>query len=119
MPSYYFVFCRENFKLFHGSSFYHVNLNQVLYPRKGVTYIEIIILLLNSCIGTHSYVFLLHFINFFRLKADQKDAANHLILSVHLQLQNEGFLSTWTNSFVGPWDPSQGAHNPGWCYLGF
>ncbi|XP_042437383.1 mediator of RNA polymerase II transcription subunit 13-like [Zingiber officinale] len=47
-----------------------------------------------------------------RLKADQKDAANHLILSAHLQLQNEGFLSTWTNSFVGPWDPSQGAHNP-------
>lgn len=35
------------------------------------------------------------------------------ILSSHLQLQNEGFLSTWTNSFVGPWDPSQGVHNPG------
>nr|CAD1834338.1 unnamed protein product [Ananas comosus var. bracteatus] len=30
--------------------------------------------------------------------------------------------STWTNSFVGPWDPSQGAHNPGekiklWLFL--
>ncbi|XP_018684609.1 mediator of RNA polymerase II transcription subunit 13 isoform X1 [Musa acuminata AAA Group] len=47
-----------------------------------------------------------------RLKAEQKDAATHLVLSAHLQLQNEGFLSTWTNSFVGPWDPSQGAHNP-------
>lgn len=46
------------------------------------------------------------------LKAEQKDAATHLVLSAHLQLQNEGFLSTWTNSFVGPWDPSQGVHNP-------
>ncbi|XP_008807938.3 mediator of RNA polymerase II transcription subunit 13 isoform X1 [Phoenix dactylifera] len=46
------------------------------------------------------------------LKAEQKDAATHLILSAHLQLQNEGFLSTWTNSFFGPWDPSQGVHNP-------
>ncbi|XP_058103090.1 mediator of RNA polymerase II transcription subunit 13 isoform X2 [Magnolia sinica] len=47
------------------------------------------------------------------LKAEQKDAATLLVLSSHLQLQNEGFLSTWTNSFVGPWDPSQGMHNPG------
>ncbi|KAK3037026.1 hypothetical protein RJ639_031600 [Escallonia herrerae] len=46
------------------------------------------------------------------LKADQKDAATLLVLSSHLQLQKEGFLSTWTNSFVGPWDPSQGLHNP-------
>ena len=44
---------------------------------------------------------------------DQKDAATFLVLSSHLQLQKEGFLSTWTNSFVGPWDPSQGLHNPG------
>ncbi|XP_050879471.1 mediator of RNA polymerase II transcription subunit 13 isoform X3 [Lathyrus oleraceus] len=35
-----------------------------------------------------------------------------LVLSSHLQLQKEGFLSSWTNSFVGPWDPSQGLHNP-------
>jgi mediator of RNA polymerase II transcription subunit 13 len=27
-------------------------------------------------------------------------------------LQKEGFLTTWTNSFVGPWDPSQGLYNP-------
>ncbi|KAK3030497.1 hypothetical protein RJ639_038803 [Escallonia herrerae] len=45
------------------------------------------------------------------VKADQKDAATLLVLSSHLQLQKEGFLSTWTNSFVGPWDPSQGLHN--------
>ncbi|XP_068635779.1 mediator of RNA polymerase II transcription subunit 13 isoform X2 [Aristolochia californica] len=45
-------------------------------------------------------------------KAEQKDAATLLVLSAHLKLQNEGFLSTWTNSFVGPWDPSQGIHNP-------
>ncbi|KAL3614125.1 hypothetical protein CASFOL_042199 [Castilleja foliolosa] len=46
------------------------------------------------------------------LKADQKDAATLAVLSAHLLLQKEGFLSTWTNSFVGPWDPSQGLHNP-------
>ncbi|KAJ0968244.1 hypothetical protein J5N97_025161 [Dioscorea zingiberensis] len=46
------------------------------------------------------------------LKVEQKDAATCLVLSGHLQLQNEGFLSAWTNSFVGPWDPSQGVHNP-------
>ncbi|CAI0421886.1 unnamed protein product [Linum tenue] len=46
------------------------------------------------------------------VKMDQKDAATRLVLSSHLQLQKEGFLSTWTNSFVGPWDPSQGLHNP-------
>ncbi|ONK75293.1 uncharacterized protein A4U43_C03F15350 [Asparagus officinalis] len=46
------------------------------------------------------------------LKSEQKDAATYLVLSAHLQLQNNGFLSTWTNSFVGPWDPSQGIHNP-------
>ncbi|WOL08835.1 mediator of RNA polymerase II transcription subunit 13 isoform X1 [Canna indica] len=47
-----------------------------------------------------------------RSKAEQSDSNNHLILSAYLQLQNDGFLSTWTNSFVGPWDPSQGVHNP-------
>ena len=47
------------------------------------------------------------------MKVGQKDAATYLVLSSHLQLQQEGFLSTWTNSFVGPWDPSQGLHNPG------
>ncbi|KAA8530327.1 hypothetical protein F0562_005036 [Nyssa sinensis] len=46
------------------------------------------------------------------VKVEQKDAATLLVLSSHLQLQKEGFLSTWTNSFVGPWDPSQGLHNP-------
>jgi mediator of RNA polymerase II transcription subunit 13 len=50
-------------------------------------------------------------------KAEQKDAANFAVLSAHLQLQNEGFLSTWTKSFVGPWDPSQGVHNPGAAFL--
>lgn len=47
------------------------------------------------------------------VKVEQKDAATMLVLSSHLQLQKEGFLSSWTNSFVGPWDPSQGLHNPG------
>lgn len=47
------------------------------------------------------------------LKSDQKDGATYAVISAHLQLQNSGFLSTWTNSFVGPWDPSQGVHNPG------
>ncbi|EPS70346.1 hypothetical protein M569_04407, partial [Genlisea aurea] len=46
------------------------------------------------------------------LKSDQHDAASVAVLLAHLQLQKEGFLSTWTNSFVGPWDPSQGLHNP-------
>ncbi|KAF8398564.1 hypothetical protein HHK36_017495 [Tetracentron sinense] len=46
------------------------------------------------------------------VKGEQKDAATLLVLSSHLQLQKEGFLSTWTSSFVGPWDPSQGMHNP-------
>ncbi|XWS57231.1 hypothetical protein CRYUN_Cryun09bG0156200 [Craigia yunnanensis] len=46
------------------------------------------------------------------LKVEQKDAATLLVLASHLQLQKEGFLSAWTNSFVGPWDPSQGLHNP-------
>ncbi|KAF3953058.1 hypothetical protein CMV_021455 [Castanea mollissima] len=46
------------------------------------------------------------------VKVEQKDTATLLVLSSHLQLQKEGFLSTWTNSFVGPWDPSQGLHNP-------
>ncbi|KAL4343391.1 mediator of RNA polymerase II transcription subunit 13 [Arachis ipaensis] len=45
-------------------------------------------------------------------KVDQKDAAMLAVISSHLQLQKEGFLSAWTNSFVGPWDPSQGLHNP-------
>ncbi|XP_057836995.2 mediator of RNA polymerase II transcription subunit 13 isoform X1 [Cryptomeria japonica] len=43
---------------------------------------------------------------------DRKDAATFLVLSAHAHLQNEDSLSTWTNSFVGPWDPSQGIHNP-------
>lgn len=46
------------------------------------------------------------------LKVDQKDAATLVVLSSQQQLQKEGFLSTWTNCFVGPWDPSQGLHNP-------
>ncbi|KAG0487445.1 hypothetical protein HPP92_009540 [Vanilla planifolia] len=45
-------------------------------------------------------------------KAEIKDAATCSVLAAHLQLQSDGFLSTWTNSFVGPWDPSQGVHNP-------
>ncbi|KAJ8443319.1 hypothetical protein Cgig2_015800 [Carnegiea gigantea] len=48
----------------------------------------------------------------FSFKAVQKETATLEVLSSHLQLQKEGFLSTWTNSFVGPWDPSQGIHNP-------
>lgn len=47
------------------------------------------------------------------VKSETKDSATFLVLSSHLQLQKKGFLSTWTNSFVGPWDPSQGLHNPG------
>ncbi|CAH8358840.1 unnamed protein product [Eruca vesicaria subsp. sativa] len=45
-------------------------------------------------------------------RAEQNDVATYLVLSSHLLLQKEGFLSTWTNSFVGPWDPSQGLYNP-------
>jgi len=51
--------------------------------------------------------------SYFSSKAEQKDALNTIVLSAYLHLQSEGFLSTWTNSFVGPWDPSQGEHNPG------
>ncbi|PIN02318.1 hypothetical protein CDL12_25170 [Handroanthus impetiginosus] len=63
------------------------------------------------------FQFLPHELDFNKLpdksvKVDQKDAATLAVLSAHLQLQKEGFLSTWTNSFVGPWDPSQGLHNP-------
>lgn len=54
-----------------------------------------------------------YFLHFDSLKADQKDAATLVVLSSHQQLQKEGFLSAWTNCFVGPWDPSQGIHNPG------
>lgn len=43
---------------------------------------------------------------------EQKDTATLLVLSAHIRLQNRDFLSTWTNSFIGPWDPSQGIHNP-------
>ncbi|KAJ0477098.1 putative mediator complex subunit Med13, mediator complex, subunit Med13, MID domain of medPIWI [Helianthus annuus] len=46
------------------------------------------------------------------LKSNQKDTGAQLVISSHLQLQKDGFLSTWGNSFVGPWDPSQGLHNP-------
>jgi mediator of RNA polymerase II transcription subunit 13 len=45
-------------------------------------------------------------------KAEQKDALNSIVLSAYLHLQSEGLLSAWSNSFVGPWDPSQGEHNP-------
>jgi hypothetical protein len=66
----------------------------------------------------------------FSSKAEQKDALNNIVLSAYLHLQSDGFLTTWTNSFVGPWDPSQGEHNPGnkliithvtcfFCYLIF
>ncbi|XP_078439793.1 RNA polymerase II transcription mediator [Wolffia australiana] len=44
--------------------------------------------------------------------SNERDPATRSILASHLRLQNEGFLSTWSSSFVGPWDPSQGAHNP-------
>ena len=53
------------------------------------------------------------------MKVEQKDAAALAVISSHLQLQREGFLSTWTNSFVGPWDPSQGLHNPGMVLCGY
>ncbi|KAJ0253311.1 Mediator of RNA polymerase II transcription subunit 13 [Hirschfeldia incana] len=45
-------------------------------------------------------------------RGEQNDVATYLVLSSHLRLQKEGFLTTWTNSFVGPWDPSQGLYNP-------
>ncbi|KAL0661583.1 hypothetical protein Bca4012_098420 [Brassica carinata] len=48
----------------------------------------------------------------FSSRAEQNDVATYLVLSSHLRLHKEGFLSTWTNSFVGPWDPSQGLYNP-------
>lgn len=46
------------------------------------------------------------------LKEEQNHVATLSVLSAHLKLLSEGFLTTWTNSFVGPWDPSQGVHNP-------
>ncbi|XP_051146534.1 mediator of RNA polymerase II transcription subunit 13 isoform X2 [Andrographis paniculata] len=46
------------------------------------------------------------------VKVDQKEVANEAVLSAHLQLQKEELLSSWTNCFMGPWDPSQGLHNP-------
>ncbi|KAL9271921.1 Mediator of RNA polymerase II transcription subunit 13-like protein, partial [Drosera capensis] len=45
-------------------------------------------------------------------RAELRDAAMRQVLSSHLLLQKDGFLSTWTSSLVGPWDPSQGLHNP-------
>ncbi|CAN8287998.1 unnamed protein product [Cochlearia groenlandica] len=45
-------------------------------------------------------------------RAEQNEVATYLVLWSHLRLQKEGFLTTWTNSFVGPWDPSQGLYNP-------
>lgn len=45
-------------------------------------------------------------------RTELRDAATLEVLSSHLELLKDGFLSTWTNSFVGPWDPSQGTHNP-------
>ncbi|KAK4792713.1 hypothetical protein SAY86_023148 [Trapa natans] len=46
------------------------------------------------------------------LKLEGKDAGTYLVLSSQIQLQKKGYLSSWTNSFIGPWDPSQGIHNP-------
>ncbi|KAL8139747.1 hypothetical protein V2J09_005768, partial [Rumex salicifolius] len=46
------------------------------------------------------------------VRINDRDTSALQILSSHVQLQKEGFLSAWTNSFVGPWDPSQGSHNP-------
>jgi hypothetical protein len=51
-------------------------------------------------------------VSYFSSKSKQKDALNNILLSTYLHLQSEGFLSTWSNSFVGTWDPSQGEHNP-------
>ncbi|KAG2675251.1 hypothetical protein I3760_13G175200 [Carya illinoinensis] len=51
------------------------------------------------------------------VKMEQKDTAMLSVLSSHLQLQKEGFLSTWTNSFVGPWDPSQDEKIKLWLFL--
>ncbi|KAL8510861.1 hypothetical protein ACS0TY_017610 [Phlomoides rotata] len=47
------------------------------------------------------------------VKVDPKDAATSAVLSAHLHLQKKGFLIVWTNSFVGPWDPSQVASQLG------
>jgi ABC-type glycerol-3-phosphate transport system permease component len=71
-----------------------------------------------SCIWAFIYIlkyflFLWIVISLFSSKAEQKDALNNIVLSAYLHLQSDGFLTTWTNSFVGPWDPSQGEHNPG------
>ncbi|KAI4304852.1 hypothetical protein MLD38_040314 [Melastoma candidum] len=46
------------------------------------------------------------------VKLETNDTASHAVLSAHLLLQKKGFISAWTNSFVGPWDPSQGLYNP-------
>jgi hypothetical protein len=62
------------------------------------------------------FLFLWIVVSLFSLKAEQKDALNSIVLLAYLQflhLQSDGFLTTWSNSFVGPWDSSQGEHNPG------
>lgn len=45
-------------------------------------------------------------------RTEEKDGAALEVVSAYLELQKDGLLSSWTNSFVGPWDPSQGMHNP-------
>ncbi|KAF3791053.1 hypothetical protein EJ110_NYTH15248 [Nymphaea thermarum] len=83
---------RAAYIIFLGSNYFLLSLTLVVSSRKGKS--------------------LPILINVISAKVEQRDAATFLVLSSHVQLQSEGFLSAWTNSFVGPWDPSQGVHNP-------
>lgn len=108
-------FCREVFTRYRGFNFFLMNLIWVLYLIKGlhlgqITPLSLVNVVFIACLNQCSVRVLLILDS---LRLDQKDASTLLVLSSHLQLQKEGFLSTWTNSFVGPWDPSQGLHNPG------
>lgn len=123
------MFCpnRGSSKQFHGFSFFLLNQMQVQHLRKGAVYAPLNLwwtfVLYLSCLWALVIYVWNHLLvlcitrSYFSSKAEQKDALNNILLSAYLHLQSEGFLSTWTNSFVGPWDPSQGEHNPGNNYM--
>jgi hypothetical protein len=110
---------RGSSKQFHGFNFFQTNQIQPQLLREGLCFpIMPFYIIYLSCIWAFIYIlkyflFLWIVISLFSSKAEQKDALNNIVLSAYLHLQSDGFLTTWTNSFVGPWDPSQGEHNPG------
>lgn len=121
---YIFRACRGSFRLYHGFSFFLLNQITVLLLIEGVNCTLHMPLLCCLLVACFHLLFLFWCMCSFlwpcsssSSKAEQKDALNSTVLSAYLRLQSEGLLSTWTNSFVGPWDPSQGEHNPGNNYV--